>query len=77
MSEVQKKARWVESRDGTNSLGCLGADALQRVPLASDLFGVGLGHTVRAGGVDAAIMRLVGIPQEMRAFRALQGRTWR
>jgi len=63
-----------EAEAEADSLGCLGTDALQRVPLASDLLRVGLGHTVRAGGVDAAIVRLVGVPKEMGAVRALQGR---
>jgi hypothetical protein len=65
--QSQMRCRW-------DSLGRLRTDALQRVPLASDLLRVGLGHTVRTGGVDAAIVRLVGVPKEMRAVRALQGR---
>jgi hypothetical protein len=57
-----------------DSLGCLGADALQGVPLPPDLFGVGLRRAVGARLIDAAIMRLVRVPKEMRAVRTLQGR---
>jgi hypothetical protein len=74
MSEVERKEAGATSGD---SLRGLGTDALQRVPLAANLLGVGLGRRVRAGGVDAAIVRLVGIPKQMRGVGALQGRARR
>lgn len=57
-----------------DSLGCLGTDALERVSLPSNLFGIRLGQAMGARLVDAAIVRLVRVSKEMRAVRTLQGR---
>lgn len=58
-----------------DSLRSLGADALQRVPLASNLLGIRLRCVVRVGAVDAAILGLVGIRKEVvSAVAVLQGR---
>ena len=55
-----------------HSLGCRGAAALEGVAPPSDFLGVDRAAAVGARGVDAAIVRLVGVGQEVGTVRRLR-----